>query len=113
MSELSISTVSDVSSVSFRKAKDVPRSSLRGSRIIEELSITKLQFDKLGFYGREREVNEIQDVLTRVFGDESKKNRELILISGQSGTGKTSLAKELERPVIRANGFYISGKFDL
>ncbi len=35
-----------------------------------------------------------------------------MLISGQAGVGKTSLARELQRAVAGAKGFFVSGKFD-
>ena len=37
---------------------------------------------------------------------------ELALISGAAGTGKSTLAKQLEQFVIADNGVYLSGKFD-
>ncbi len=37
---------------------------------------------------------------------------ELVLVSGYSGVGKSSLVRELHRPIMRARGFFISGKFD-
>ncbi|MFY0533375.1 ATP-binding protein [Nannocystis pusilla] len=37
---------------------------------------------------------------------------ELLLVSGYSGIGKSALVRELEAPVARARGSFISGKFD-
>lgn len=37
---------------------------------------------------------------------------ELLLVSGQPGTGKTMLIQELHKPVVRLKGYFIQGKFD-
>jgi predicted ATPase len=37
---------------------------------------------------------------------------ELVLVSGYSGVGKSSLVGELRRPVVAAHGLFASGKFD-
>jgi predicted ATPase/signal transduction histidine kinase/tRNA A-37 threonylcarbamoyl transferase component Bud32 len=37
---------------------------------------------------------------------------ELILVSGYSGIGKSSVVNELHKPVVQRRGFFLSGKFD-
>ena len=37
---------------------------------------------------------------------------ELVLVSGYSGIGKSSLVHELHRPIVRARGLFVAGKFD-
>lgn len=37
---------------------------------------------------------------------------ELLLVTGYSGIGKTSLVREIHTPVLRHQGYYISGKFE-
>ncbi|MGH9905902.1 MAG: ATP-binding protein, partial [Pyrinomonadaceae bacterium] len=37
---------------------------------------------------------------------------EMMMVSGYSGIGKTSLIHELYRPIVRKRGYFISGKFD-
>ncbi|HEX5751793.1 MAG TPA: ATP-binding sensor histidine kinase [Archangium sp.] len=37
---------------------------------------------------------------------------ELILVSGYSGIGKSSVVNELQRPVVERRGFFLRGKFD-
>ncbi len=37
---------------------------------------------------------------------------ELILVSGYSGIGKSSVVHELHKPVVQLRGFFLSGKFD-
>ena len=42
----------------------------------------------------------------------SEGGRELVLIAGYSGVGKTCLVRELFEPLARRRGYFISGKFD-
>ncbi|WP_236508287.1 ATP-binding protein, partial [Tychonema sp. BBK16] len=37
---------------------------------------------------------------------------ELILVSGYSGIGKTAIVNEVQKPIVRQRGYFISGKFD-
>ncbi|WP_257463510.1 AAA family ATPase [Archangium lipolyticum] len=60
-------------------------------------------------YGREEEVASLMDAFARVV---SRGAPELLLVSGYSGIGKSSLVRELHRPIVRARGFFLSGKFD-
>jgi predicted ATPase len=57
---------------------------------ISELTVNKLRFNKLGLHGREKEEQTIQTSLQRL----SNANQ-LVLISGESGVGKTALAKSV------------------
>jgi histidine kinase len=57
-------------------------------------------------YGRESQVNLLLDVFERVtYG-----NCELVLVSGYSGVGKTSLINEVNKPITKTRGYFISGK---
>lgn len=81
-----------------------------------ELAVNKLQFSQLDhLYGRDTEIKILRDALSRVKSNPSNKscNRELVLISGYSGTGKSALARQVEVPTKKANGFFVTGKFDL
>jgi predicted ATPase/signal transduction histidine kinase/tRNA A-37 threonylcarbamoyl transferase component Bud32 len=60
-------------------------------------------------YGREREVTALLAVFERVV---AQGRPELVLVSGYSGIGKSSLVAELHRPIVRERGFFLSGKFD-
>ncbi|WP_437726402.1 AAA family ATPase [Sorangium sp. So ce861] len=60
-------------------------------------------------YGREREVEALLAAFERVV---AQGRPEFVLISGYSGIGKSSLAAELHRPIVRERGFFLSGKFD-
>jgi len=59
-------------------------------------------------YGREKEVSLILEAFNRV----SQGSIELIMVSGFSGTGKSSLVHEVHLPLTEKRGLYISGKFD-
>ncbi|MDC0677614.1 AAA family ATPase [Sorangium atrum] len=60
-------------------------------------------------YGREREVEALLAAFERVV---ARGRPELVLVSGYSGIGKSSLVAELHRPIVRERGFFLSGKFD-
>ncbi|PRP78876.1 putative ATPase [Planoprotostelium fungivorum] len=61
-------------------------------------------------YGREKEKN----LLTELFEEVTSKkvNSHVIVISGLSGTGKTLLINEVQKPLSRCAGYFISGKMD-
>ncbi|MBD0302393.1 MAG: protein kinase, partial [Tolypothrix sp. T3-bin4] len=70
-------------------------------------------------YGREQEVSLLMDAFKRVsnspdppLSKERKGRVEMILVSGYSGIGKSSLVNEIHKPIVRARGYFISGKFD-
>lgn len=69
-------------------------------------------FDRLQFshklYGREEEVQS----LLKAFGRVVHGGAELVLVSGYSGVGKSSLVDEIREAVAHSNGVYLSGKFD-
>jgi len=60
-------------------------------------------------YGREKEIETLLQGLQRVVRDGTP---ELMLVAGYSGIGKTSLVRELDKPVLRRQGHFIWGKFD-
>lgn len=59
-------------------------------------------------YGREAEIKTLFHSYERI----SEGDAEMLLISSRAGTGKTSLALELQRYADRKNGFFVSGKFE-
>ena len=67
----------------------------------------KLQIAQ-GLYGRERET----DSLLRAFERVSRGQTEMVMVSGYAGIGKTSLVKEIYKPITGRQGYFISGKFD-
>lgn len=58
--------------------------------------------------GRARELH----LLTEAFEQACAGARRLVLVEGWSGIGKTALVRQLVRPVVRRQGWFIAGKFD-
>jgi len=68
---------------------------------------TQLQIpEKL--YGREAEI----DILLTTFEQVNQGQKELILVAGYSGIGKSALVSEIHKPVIQKRGYFITGKFE-
>jgi predicted ATPase/signal transduction histidine kinase/ActR/RegA family two-component response regulator len=59
-------------------------------------------------YGRENEIK----TLTDSFEKASQGYKQIILIAGYSGIGKSVLVKELYKSLTKKRGYFISGKFD-
>lgn len=59
-------------------------------------------------YGRENESASLVEAFNRV----GRGGKELMVVTGYSGIGKTSLVREIYRPVTERRGIFISGKFD-
>lgn len=60
-------------------------------------------------YGREREIEALRDALDRVV---SRHQPELVLVSGYSGMGKSSVVLELHHTLVSHRGRFAAGKFD-
>ncbi|MEG3877132.1 AAA family ATPase [Microcoleus sp. herbarium7] len=59
-------------------------------------------------YGRTKEVAGLMAAFDRV----SCGKTEMVLVSGYSGIGKTSVVSEVHKPIVRQRGYFIAGKFD-
>lgn len=59
-------------------------------------------------YGREDEVSTLLAVFDRVCAGPP----EMLLVSGYSGIGKSSLVHEVHKPIVAKKGNYVAGKFD-
>ncbi|MEH2205116.1 MAG: AAA family ATPase [Nostoc sp.] len=59
-------------------------------------------------YGRETAVQQLLEAFERV----SLGKREIMLIAGCSGVGKTAVVNEVHKPIVRQRGYFIKGKFD-
>jgi predicted ATPase/HPt (histidine-containing phosphotransfer) domain-containing protein len=86
----------------WRSAGSIATFSLGAHDVSERFAIPQKLF------GREQETHELLQVFREVCAGQSR----LLLISGPSGIGKTSLIQELQRPVTRANANFVTGKFD-
>ena len=60
-------------------------------------------------YGREREVDALLAAFDRVV---AQGTAELVLVSGYSGVGKSSVVNELHKMLVPPRGLFASGKFD-
>ncbi|WP_437947961.1 AAA family ATPase [Sorangium sp. So ce296] len=59
-------------------------------------------------YGREAEVAALVEAFERA----SAGRRELVLVAGYSGIGKSAIVREVHKPVVRRRGLYIEGKYE-
>ncbi|MFH0782765.1 MAG: response regulator [Pseudomonadota bacterium] len=76
---------------------------------LAEADISDLLLIPEKLYGREKDIELLFGAFDRVVKSGIP---EMAIIAGYSGIGKTSLVRELYKPVIREHGFFISGKFD-
>src|SRR5579864_4954497 len=60
-------------------------------------------------YGRESEIDALLAAFDRVVAGG---RLELVLVSGYSGIGKSSVVNELHKPLVSSRGLFASGKFD-
>src|SRR6202030_1636543 len=60
-------------------------------------------------YGREREIDTLLAAFDRVVAAGTP---ELVLVSGYSGIGKSSVVNELHKALVPPRGLFASGKFD-
>ena len=60
-------------------------------------------------YGRKAEIASLMIAFERVATEGAT---ELMLVAGYSGIGKSALVQEIYKPITKARGYFISGKFD-
>src|SRR5690606_31412637 len=60
-------------------------------------------------YGREAEIGALHAAFERVA---DRGTAELVLVSGQTGIGKSSVVHELHRALVPRRGLFAAGKFD-
>ena len=78
-----------------------------GSALFHDTSDRLLIPEKL--YGREAEIDSLIAAFNRVV----KQGRtELVLVSGYSGIGKSSVVNELHKVLLPSRGLFAAGKFD-
>jgi len=59
-------------------------------------------------YGRDDQIAVLMEGFSRV----NMGNSELMLVTGPAGIGKSALIRELYKPITRAKGYFVGGKFD-
>ncbi|MBU1171491.1 MAG: AAA family ATPase [Proteobacteria bacterium] len=59
-------------------------------------------------YGRDKHIERMLNSFDRV----SRGQKEIMLVAGYSGVGKSSLVHEINKPIVGKRGHFISGKFD-
>jgi serine/threonine protein kinase len=59
-------------------------------------------------YGRDSEVERLLEAFERT----RRGRAEMLLVAGYSGVGKSALIHEVHKPITKARGYFISGKFD-
>jgi predicted ATPase/class 3 adenylate cyclase len=59
-------------------------------------------------FGREQEIHDLLEAFDRV----SQGTRELLLVAGNSGIGKSSLINEIQKPIVHQKGYFIAGKYE-
>ncbi|MCP4676325.1 MAG: serine/threonine-protein kinase PknK [Deltaproteobacteria bacterium] len=59
-------------------------------------------------YGRESQIDRLMDAFDRV----GKGSMELVLVTGPSGVGKSTLVSEVHKPIAGQRGYFISGKYE-
>ncbi len=94
-----------------------------GSFPLGQIDLSDQLFLPQKLYGREQEVEMLLQAFERVAGGEGewgkggvgeggKSKIELMLVSGYSGIGKSSLVNEVHKPIVQRRGYFIGGKFD-
>ncbi|WP_228058714.1 ATP-binding protein [Nostoc sp. LEGE 06077] len=59
-------------------------------------------------YGREQEVQTLLEAFDRV----ANGAKEIMLVAGFSGIGKTAIVNEVHKPIVKQRGYFIKGKFE-
>ena len=88
-------------------ATTAKRSSLNS--LTKDFTINKLRFKPGVLYGREKEQHVLQQSLERLTCHSKDRKKELVLISGVSGVGKTALANSITKGT---SATVVSGKYD-
>ncbi|MBF0223999.1 MAG: AAA family ATPase [Desulfobacterales bacterium] len=68
---------------------------------------TKLRIPE-NLYGRKRQIAALLDSFTSA----SKGNKKILMIAGESGSGKSALVNEVYKQIAEKKGYFIAGKFD-
>ncbi|MCG8421326.1 MAG: AAA family ATPase [Proteobacteria bacterium] len=86
----------------WQKKKSIDRFAIGTHDLIDRFRIPQT------LYGRAREV----DTLMAAFGRVARGGKELMLVAGYSGIGKSTLVREVYKPITEQSGYFLAGKFD-
>ncbi|MEY4549123.1 MAG: hypothetical protein RL685_5318 [Pseudomonadota bacterium] len=86
----------------WRAAGEIPPFELGQADVSERFRVSER------LIGREHEVRTLLESFTRA----SEGSARLLLVSGYSGVGKSSLIREVYKPITERKGNFLSGKFD-
>ena len=87
----------------LKKLNNIPLFSLGKNDFSNKLTFSAALF------GRSKEQNILLQAFRHV---EQQKNSQICVVSGYSGVGKSRLIKELHRPIIEKQGYFVSGKYE-
>ena len=75
--------------------------------------MNRLRFDEEKLYGRDADLSKLEEMFVAAeAGHDKHKRRQLTVIVGEAGAGKSSLADSLNSRVLRGAGFFLKGKVD-
>ncbi|MCY6959272.1 AAA family ATPase [Clostridium brassicae] len=99
--------------IGLKKDLEICQNSLKTKRVIQEFQIAKQDItDELQIpeklYGREKELQQLLNSVKKV----SSGGKELLLVKGYSGVGKTALVNEIQNYIIKKSAYFVSGKFE-
>ncbi|MBN2368916.1 MAG: AAA family ATPase [Vicinamibacteria bacterium] len=94
-------------SLSYTQEQDSTAVAVRGFSLGQEDYFGRLQLPQK-LYGRSAELDILQDA----FGRAAAGSRELLLIAGGAGVGKSALVAEAQKPIMEKGGYFARGKFD-
>jgi transcriptional regulator of acetoin/glycerol metabolism len=99
---------SDYFSAGIERGSVSSRRNSRGQKqMLSKLTVNKLRFHESHLYGRGDELKTLQEAF-----EKSKESRQLLLLRGKAGTGKSTLSAQIEPTIKRCGGIYVTGKFD-
>ena len=99
----------DVSSLGGAESAKPESTITSDSDFDEDTTTTRIHFSGVTIVGREEELQHLQNAWNRILQGQS----EVIMVSGMSGTGKSTLVESFRKQVtFESNGFFVAGKFD-
>ncbi|CAJ1970138.1 unnamed protein product [Cylindrotheca closterium] len=86
---------------------------LKRNKNVQELTINKLKYHSVGLVGREEEIQQLQDSISRVSKEDESRRKEIVLVKGYSGSGKSALVNRAEQFLqSKSNVVFAKGKYD-